>query len=111
MEEPSPMSMAIDDGITMCEARSQCIDMVVKERNEDFRQAQANQAYNLRLLKEHRRAEEKLGVAAEMQVAEQEALLQSYRVHQAELQAIADSVLDEVSGRNDDDNEAIAADV
>ena len=58
--------------MTIGEARAHYMDMV---REEQFREAQADTAYNHHLLQEHMQAEEQ--ITAER--AEQEALLDSYR--------------------------------
>ena len=56
--------------------------MVMEEREAVFRQAQAEQAYNLRLLDEYRHAKGRLTagttIAMDMDVPEQQALLRSY---------------------------------
>lgn len=63
----------------MGEVHAHYTDMVLEERGVAFRQTQADQAYNPRLLDEHRRIENLLaigpGIAADMEVDEQEALL------------------------------------
>ena len=61
--------------MTIGEARAQYMDMVRQKREEQFREAQADAAYNHLLLQEHLQAEEQ--IAAER--VEQEALLDSYR--------------------------------
>ena len=61
--------------MTISEARAQYMDRVRQMREEQFREAQADAAYNHHLLQEHLQAEEQ--IAAER--AEQEALLDSYR--------------------------------
>ena len=61
--------------MTIGEARAQYMDSVRQMRQEQFREAQADAAYNYHLLQEHLQAEEQ--IAAER--AEQKALLDSYR--------------------------------
>ena len=61
--------------MTIGEARAQYMDRVRQMREEQFRAAQADAAYNNHLLQEHLQAEEQ--IAAER--AKQEALLDSYR--------------------------------
>lgn len=56
-DEPVPPSLPANAGITMGEARAHYMDMVLEEREALFRQAHADQEYNLCLLDEHRRAE------------------------------------------------------
>ena len=61
--------------MTIGEARAQYMDTVRQMREEQFREAQADAAYNHHLLQEHLQAEEQ--IAAER--TEKEALLDSYR--------------------------------
>ena len=61
--------------MTIGEAHSQYMESVRQMRQEQFREAQADAAYNHHLLQEHLQAEEQ--ITAEQ--AEQEALLESYR--------------------------------
>ena len=61
--------------MTIGEARAQYMDTVRQKREEHFRKAQADTAYNHHLLQEHLQAEEQIAVER----AEQEVLLDSYR--------------------------------
>ena len=76
---PSPVHCTL----TIGEARAHYMDMVREEREEQFWEAQADASYNHQLLQEHLQAEEQLDagrtVAPDADLAEQEALLQSYR--------------------------------
>ena len=60
--------------MTIREARAQYMDMVRQKRQEQFREVQAETAYNHHLLQQPLQAEEQ--IAAER--AKQEALLDSY---------------------------------
>ena len=57
--------------MTIGEARAQYMDTVRQKHEQQFQEAQADAAYNHHLLQEHLQVEE--------QIAEQEALLDSYR--------------------------------
>ena len=61
--------------MTIGEARAQYMDRMRQMREEQFREAQADTAYNHHLLQEHLQAEEQIAVER----AEQEAPLDSYR--------------------------------
>ena len=79
VDDPAPtpsfmQSSPVHCTMTIGEARAQYMDMVRQKREEQFREAQADAAYNHHLLQEHLHAEEQ--IAAER--AEQEALLHSY---------------------------------
>ena len=58
----TPLSLPVNEGITMGEARAHYTDMVEEERKEAFLQAHADQGYNLCLLDEHLLAEEQLRI-------------------------------------------------
>ena len=60
--------------MTIGEARAQYMDSVRQMRQEQFREAQTDAAYNNHLLQEYLQAEEQIAVER----AEQEALLDSY---------------------------------
>ena len=60
--------------MAISEARAQYMDTARQKRQVQFREAQANAAYNHHLLQEHLQAEEQIAVER----AEQEALLHSY---------------------------------
>ena len=80
VDDPAPTpssapSSPVHCTMTIGEARAQYMDRVRQMREEQFREAQADAAYNHHLLQEHLQAEEQ--IAAER--AEQEALLDSYR--------------------------------
>ena len=115
----------------MGEARAHYTDMVMEEWEAVFRQAQVEQAYNLRLLDEYRRTDELptpgAAITADVDMGEQEALLVSYcaardicrdywlyRQYQADLKATykgIDEVADEVYDKDEDDvtSSALAA--
>ena len=61
--------------MTISEAHAQYMDRVRQMREEQFREAHADIAYNHHLLQEHLQAEEQITTER----AEQEALLDSYR--------------------------------
>ena len=80
VDDPTPTPSSTPSSLVHCtmtigEARAQYMDRVRQMREEQFREAQADAAYNHHLLQEHLQAEEQ--IAAER--AEQEALLDSYR--------------------------------
>ena len=80
VDDPAPTpssapSSPVHCTMTIGEARAQYMDTVRQKRQEQFREAHADAAYNHHLLQEHLQAEEQ--IAAER--AEQEALLDSYR--------------------------------
>ena len=80
VDDPAPTpssapSSPVHCTMTIGEARAQYMDRVRQMREEQFREAQADAAYNHHLLQEHLQAEEQ--IAAER--AEQEALLESDR--------------------------------
>ena len=71
----STPSLLVHCTMTIGEAHAQYRDKVRQMREEQFREAQANAAYNHHLLQEHLQAEEQIAA----QRVEQEALLDSYR--------------------------------
>ena len=71
----SAPSSPVHGTMTIGEARAQYMDSVRQMRQEQFRVAQADAAYDHHLLQEHLQAEEQIAVER----AEQEALLDSYR--------------------------------
>ena len=80
VDDPTPTpssapSSPVHCTMTIGEAHAQYMDTVRQKHEEQFREAQADAAYNHHLLQEHLQAEEQ--IAAER--AEQEALLDSYR--------------------------------
>src|SRR4051812_48754863 len=70
----SAPSLPVHCTMTIGEPRAQYMDTVRQKHQEQFREAQADAAYNHHLLQEHLQAEEQ--IPAEW--AEQEALLDSY---------------------------------
>ena len=61
VDDPAPTpssapSSPVHCTMTIGEARSQCMDTVRQKREEQFREAQADTAYNHHLLQEHRSA-------------------------------------------------------
>ena len=79
VDDPAPTpssapSSPVHCTMTIGEARAQYMDSVRQMRQEQFREAQADAAYNHHLLQEHLQAEEQIATER----AEQEALLDSY---------------------------------
>ena len=79
VDDPAPTpssapSSPVHCTMTIGEARAQYMDRVRQMREEQFREAQADAAYNHHLLQEHLQAEEQIVEER----AEQEALLNSY---------------------------------
>ena len=65
VDDPAPTrssapSLLVRCTMTISEARNQCMDMVRQMREEQFREAQADAAYNHHLLQEHLQAEEQI---------------------------------------------------
>ena len=80
VDDPAPTpssapSSPVHCTMTIGEARAQYMDRVRQMREEQFREAQADAAYNHHLLQEHLQAEEQ----STAERAEQEVLLDSYR--------------------------------
>src|SRR3989337_3993047 len=80
VNDPAPTpssapSSPVHGTMTIGEAYAQYMDMVRQKREEQFREAQADAAYNHHVLQEHLQAKEK--ITAER--AEQEALAEPYR--------------------------------
>ena len=80
VDDPAPTpssapSSPVHCTMTIGEARAQYMDRVRQMREEQFREAQADAAYNHHLLQEHLQAEEQIT----MERAEQKVLLDSHR--------------------------------
>ena len=80
VDDPAPPpsyapSLPVHCTMTIGEAHAQYMDTVRQKREEQFREAQADAAYNHHLLQEHLQAEEQ--IAAER--AEQEVMTHKYR--------------------------------
>jgi hypothetical protein len=74
-KDETPHSSSVCAGLTIGEACAHYTDIPREEEGAKFRQTLADQAYNLDLLEEHRRAEEQLAVGTtivpDVDVAEQ----------------------------------------
>ena len=82
-EDESTAPSPVHAGITIGEARAHYMDMVLEEREAKFQRAQADEAYNLHPLDEHRCTDEQLvagtAIVSDVDAAEKKALVDSYR--------------------------------